>query len=77
MADEPRRVFVGRLPSADTIFVDGADPVVAMIAAANARLDAERAAEARALAARAADIARLQNTRRARARRRVEKALKF
>jgi len=81
MTDEPRRriIEVGVLPSGNDVVYVGegsTDPIVTMIAAANARLDAERAAEAKALAAKAADIARLQNTRRARAARRFRKALR-
>jgi hypothetical protein len=75
-SDEPRRIFVGVLPSGhDAVFVDGPDPVSAMVREAAARLDAERAAEAKALAVRAADLARLQNTARARLARRFRRVL--
>jgi hypothetical protein len=52
MSDEPRRVFVCHLPSGSVTFVaEGeADPVATLIADASRRLDAEREAEAKALA---------------------------
>jgi hypothetical protein len=78
MSDEPRKIFVGHLPTGGVTYVaDGeSDPVARLIADAEAKLDAERAEEARALAAKVADAKRLGDTKRARARRRVEKALK-
>jgi hypothetical protein len=79
MSDEPRRVFVGVIPTgADATFFAGADdPVSAMVREAGRKLDAERAAEAKALAAKAADIERAANTRRARSRRKIRKALQW
>jgi hypothetical protein len=53
---EPRRIIIGVIPSGqDVTYVgEGAvDPVAFLIDEANAKLDAERAAEARALAAKA------------------------
>jgi hypothetical protein len=78
MADEPRRVYVGLVPSgADVIYVgEGAvDPVAIMLREANAKLDAERAAETRALAAKAADIERVRRTKKARVMRHLRKAM--
>jgi hypothetical protein len=76
MVDEPRRIFVGYLPTADVTYVGGeVDPVAILLRDAEARLDAERAAEARALAAKAADEERAKNTRRARSWRRFKRAL--
>jgi hypothetical protein len=48
-----------------------------MLREADARLAAEKAAEEKARLAQIADAARLANTRRAKAQRRVEKALKI
>jgi hypothetical protein len=77
MTDEPRRVIVGLIPSGyDSTFVEGAaDPVALLIGEAHAKLDAQRDAEARVLAAKAADIERAKNTRAARAKRRLRQAL--
>jgi hypothetical protein len=79
MVDAPRRIFVGYLPSgADTFVAEGeVDPVARLLADASARLDREREAEARAQAAKAADIERVKNTRRARAARRFRSALQM
>jgi hypothetical protein len=76
--NEPKRIFVGYLPTADAVFVGEGevDPVARLITDANAKLDAERAVAERVRLAALADIKRVKNTRRARARRRVEKALK-
>jgi hypothetical protein len=76
---EPKRIFVGHLPAGGVTYVaEGEiDPVARLLAAANARLDAERAAEAQALAARAADLERTRRTRSARGLRRLGKALKM
>jgi hypothetical protein len=46
---EPRRVVIGVLPSGADVFIDGADPVARLIAEAGAKLDQQRANEARAL----------------------------
>jgi hypothetical protein len=74
----PKRIFVGHLPTGGVTFVaDGeVDPVARLIADANAKLDRERAEEARALAAKAADVERLRRTKKARALRRFGRALK-
>jgi hypothetical protein len=77
---EPRKVYTGLLPSgAENVFVSegAADPVAIMLREAGAKLDAERAAEERVRLAKIADEARAKNTRRARAMRRLGKALKF
>jgi hypothetical protein len=74
--DPPRRVFIGTLPAGyDDVFVDGADPFAAMIAEGNAALDAARASEEKARLSAIADAGRLRNTRRARTRRRLARAL--
>jgi hypothetical protein len=77
--NEPRRVFVGYLPTADAVFVgpDEIDPVARLLADAASKLDREREAEAKALAARAADLARARNTRAARVARRFRRALQM
>lgn len=77
--NEPRRVIVGLLPTSGVTYVrEGAeDPVAIMIREAGAELDRQRAAEARALAAKVADIERAKNTRRARAMRRLTKAMRM
>jgi hypothetical protein len=77
---EPRRIFVGVIPSGqDVTYVgEGAvDPVAFLINEAAAELDRQRAAEARALAAKAADIERARRTKLARTRRRIRKALSW
>ena len=78
MNDEPtpRQVFVGLLPTAGALYVGGEDPVAAMIVAAGAELDRQRAVEERARLAAIADIERAKNMRRARAARRFKQALK-
>jgi hypothetical protein len=77
-SDEPRRIFVGVLPSGhDAVFVDGPDPVSAMVREAASKLDAERQEAERKQKAAALDAERLANTRRARARRRIRKALSW
>jgi hypothetical protein len=76
----PRRIFVGLLPSAGStvVYSSGSeDPVGVMVREANAKLDAERAAEAKALAAKAADIERAKLTRRARAARRLKRVIRM
>jgi hypothetical protein len=77
--NEPRRIFVGHLPTGGVTYVapGEADPVVRLIADANARLDAERAAEERKRAAQAADAERMKATRRARVAQRFRRALKM
>jgi hypothetical protein len=78
MSDEPRRIFVGVLPSGvDATFIDGVDPLVAMIDDATARLDRMREEDERARLAQIADIERMRNTRRARAARRFKSALRM
>jgi hypothetical protein len=78
MDETPRRIYLGVLPSGADVFVgEGqSDPVAILLREANARLDAERAAEARAIAAAAADIERVKATRRAHALKRLTKAFK-
>jgi hypothetical protein len=63
-------------PRASEIFADGADPLSTMIGDAERRLDQERAQQAKASAAKAADVSRGDNTRRARAVRRLGKMMK-
>jgi hypothetical protein len=75
--NEPRRIFVGRLPSASEVFVDGVDPVGAMIAEASAALDRQRADEVKAAASKVADEARAKAMRRARISRRFLKVWKM
>jgi hypothetical protein len=70
------KVFVGILPTADTIFTDGVDPVAIMVREANAALDRERAVAERARLAAVADAERGRKTRLARSRRRFTKALR-
>jgi hypothetical protein len=76
---EPRRVFVGLLPTMGEFFVDGVDPVATMLREANAKLDAERDMQAeqarRRAEALAANVTRTKATRRARLARRFSKAL--
>jgi hypothetical protein len=74
---EPRRIFVGHLPAGGVTYVaEGEiDPVATLIADASRRLDAERAAEAKALAAKAADIERVRRTKKARVMRHLRKAM--
>jgi hypothetical protein len=80
MTEEPRRLIeIGTLPSGyDSTFVSegGVDPVAVMLRAAEQKLDAERAAEAKALAAKADDAERLRRTKEARVMRRLGKALR-
>jgi hypothetical protein len=79
MTHEPKRIFVGHLPSGGVTYVaEGEiDPVARLIADANAQLDAERAAEAKALAAKAADVERAKATRAARVTKRFRQAFKL
>ena len=82
MTDEaPRRMIeVGTLPSGyDSMFIaeGGVNPLAVMVRDANARLDAERAEAERKRLAALADIARVQNTRRARAAKRLRQALRM
>jgi hypothetical protein len=79
VTDEPRRVYLGLLPSGADVFVaDGeADPLTVMLSEANARLDAERAEAERVRLAALADIERARNTRRAKAARRFKRALQM
>jgi predicted RNA-binding Zn ribbon-like protein len=76
---EPRRLIeIGILPAgADSFFVaeGSADPVAIMLREADERLARERLAVAKAKAAKLADIARVKNTRRARAAQRFKRAL--
>jgi hypothetical protein len=77
--NEPRRVIVGILPGggAETYVREGqADPVAIAIRAAHAELDAARAADERARAAKAADLSRAKGTRGARATRKLRRALR-
>jgi hypothetical protein len=76
---ESRRVFVGYLPTADAVFVGEGevDPVARLLADANAKLDTEKAETERVRLAALADIERAKNTRRARAMRRLTRALKL
>lgn len=76
--NEPRRIIVGVLPTSGQVYVrEGEeDPVAIAIREAGAELDRQRDAEARALAAKAADIARLTNTRGARNMRKLRRALR-
>jgi hypothetical protein len=79
MSEPQRLIEIGTLPSGfDATFIaeGGVDPLAVMIREGNARLDAERAAEAKALAAKAADLERVRNTKRARALRRLTRAFK-
>jgi hypothetical protein len=82
MSDEPRRrlIEIGTMPSGyDDVFLGegAADPLAAMLREGNARLDAEHAARAKALAAKAADAERAKATRRALTMRRLGRALKM
>jgi hypothetical protein len=77
MTDEPRLIEIGVLPSgyADTFVADGAiDPITVFLRDADMRLAAERAAAAKMIASKAADVSRGKNTRRARALRRLSRA---
>jgi hypothetical protein len=77
-ADEPRRIFVGVLPSGhDAVFVDGPDPVAVLIAEASRKADAERAEAERQQRAAALDIERVRRTKLARARKRLKRALSW
>jgi hypothetical protein len=84
MSDERCRVVVGVLPSGGETFVAGSvNPVAIMLREVGAALDREREIEARALAAKAADvmrateIERAKNTRRARVLRKLSRALRM
>jgi hypothetical protein len=70
------KIFIGNLPSADVVLVDGADPVRVMIEAAVQRADRERAEEASRQKAVLADAERERKTRLARRVRRMRKALR-
>ena len=72
-----RRIFLGNIPSADVIFTDGADPIAAMIAEGNARLNAERESAEKTRLAAIADAERAEKTRAARRLRRMRKALRW
>jgi hypothetical protein len=72
-----RRVELGTLPRGYDATEGAADPLAVMLREGHAALDRIRAEEERALAAKAADIARMANTKRARARRYLGKALKM
>jgi hypothetical protein len=74
---EPRRIFVAAFEPADTIFVDGADPIALKIDEATRRLDRMREEDERVRLAALADIERAKATRRARAARRFKRALKI
>ena len=79
MTDEPRKmIFVGVSPSVGMTLVRPGheDPITVMVREANARLDRERADAERKRLAVIADAARLANTRRARAARRLNRALR-
>lgn len=77
----PRRLIeIGTLPAGynSTFVAEGAaDPLAIMIAEGNARLDRIAAEERQREAARLADIERAKNTRRARAARRLKRALRM
>jgi hypothetical protein len=80
MSDAPRRIYIGDIPSGfDATFVaeGAADPLAVMIAEGNAKLDRLAAEERQREAARLADIARLANTRGARAAKRLRHALRL
>jgi hypothetical protein len=72
---EPRRVYVGTIPAGAELHDFGGAIAGQMLREAGAKLDAERLAEAKALAAKVADIERAKNTRRARAAQRFKRAL--
>jgi len=79
-SDTPRLIEIGTMPSgyASTFVAEGAvDPLAIMIAQADAKLAHERATEAKAKAAKVADIGRMRLTRRSRIARRFRKALKM
>ena len=74
-----RSIIVGLLPSGGSMTrvpPGQEDPVEIAIRQAHAELDRQRATEERARRAKLADVARAQNTRRARAARRFKRALK-
>ena len=75
--NEPSRrvVYVGTFPTADAIFIDGVDPARHLLDEASAALDRARADEEQARRAAIADIERAKNTRKARAMRRLKRAL--
>jgi hypothetical protein len=78
--DTPRRIYLGVLPSGygDTFIAEGAaDPLAVMIAEGHAKLDRIAEEERQREAARLADIARLANTRTARAAKRLRHALRL
>jgi hypothetical protein len=80
MSDEPRLIEIGVMPSGfeNVHLAEGsANPLAAMVAEANAKLDAKRAAAERARAATLADIERAKATRKAKALRRFRRALKL
>ena len=76
--DEPRRlVEIGVIPSGyDAMYIDGPDPVSAMIAEASARLDREAAEAERVRLAAIADHERVRKTRRARTMRHLMRAIR-
>lgn len=78
MSDEPRRTFIGVLPSghADT-FVDGIDPVGAMIADAIRKDDLAKAEVERQRLAAIADAERARLTKKALGMRRLKRALRL
>jgi hypothetical protein len=68
MSNEPRRVFVGLLPSGTVTFVGEGevDPIARLIADAEARLAAERATAEKARLAAIADDERMKGAKAAR-----------
>jgi hypothetical protein len=74
----PRRITLTLpIPPAGTVIYTGsADPVAELIRQAGEELDRQRDAEARAVAAKVADIERAKLTRRSRMARRFKRAMK-
>ena len=74
---EPRRIFVASFEPASEMYVDGVDPIALKIDEATRRLDRMREADEQAARAALADIERAKDTKRARAMRRLTRALKL
>jgi hypothetical protein len=74
-----RKTLIGVIPMGQDVHLFGEDigRAARLLDDANANLDAARAAEAKALAAKFADEARVKLTRRARAARRLKRALRM
>jgi hypothetical protein len=80
MSNEPPRrlIEIGTFPSGfDATFIDGRDPVAVALDDATARLDAEKAEAERTRLAQAADVERVQRTKRAKVMRKLGKVLKM